>query len=38
MISSGKMRRVHDVAYVKGKRNAYKILVGRPEREAPVGR
>jgi hypothetical protein len=38
MIKSGRLRWAEHVARMGGKRNAYRILVGKPEGKRPVGR
>jgi hypothetical protein len=38
MINSRRMRWVRHVARMGGKRNAYRILVGKPEGKIPLGR
>jgi hypothetical protein len=38
MIKSRRMRWAGHVARMGNKRNAYRILVGKPERERPLGR
>jgi hypothetical protein len=38
MINSRRMRGARHVARMRVKRNAYKILVGRPKRKRPQGR
>jgi hypothetical protein len=38
MISSRKMRWTEHVTRIGEMRNAYKILVGKPERKSPLGR
>jgi hypothetical protein len=38
MIKSGRMRRSGHVARIAAKRNAHKILVGKPEGKRPLGR
>jgi hypothetical protein len=38
MIKSRRMRWAGHVAQVEEKRNAYRILVGKPERKRPLGR
>jgi hypothetical protein len=38
VVKSRRMRRAEHVARMVYKRNAYRILVGRPERKRPLGR
>jgi hypothetical protein len=38
IIKSRRMRRARNVAQMGGKRNAYRILVGKPEGKRPLGR
>jgi hypothetical protein len=38
MIKARRMRLVGHVARMEGKRNAYRLLVGKPERRRPLGR
>jgi hypothetical protein len=38
MIKSRRMRRAGHVARIRKKRNAYRILVGKPEVKRPLGR
>jgi hypothetical protein len=38
MIKSRRMRRAGHVARIGAKRNAYRILVGKPEGKIPLGR
>jgi hypothetical protein len=38
MMKSGRMRWAGNVAWVGGKRNAYRILVGKPEGKSPLRR
>jgi hypothetical protein len=38
VIKSRRMRWVGHVARMRGKRNAYEVLVGRPEGKRPLGR
>jgi hypothetical protein len=38
IIKSRRMRWVRHVARMGGKRNAYRLLVGKPERKRPLGR
>jgi hypothetical protein len=38
MIRSSRMRRAGHVARMMERRNAYRILVGKPERKRPLGR
>ena len=37
-VSKGTIRLAGQVAYVGGKRNAYQVLVGRPEGKSSLGR
>jgi hypothetical protein len=38
MIKSRRMRWAGHVAHMEEKRNAYTVLVGKPERKRPLGR